>query len=162
MTSNSSGQNFALTTPAVLRMAAVLSSISPVTVYGSINVHSADYSVNYNGNLRLLAGATTSDNGDFFTPSTWTVLYVQPGSYVIQPNIPGFGTSNISVTASSDVVSIRAHAESQRLWSDYIADAGRDGRVGLRGRSAAGKQLSLGVGRRAVQRRTIVGDWFPV
>jgi len=105
VTAPASGQTFTLTTPAVLRVSAVLSSSSPVTVYGSINVHSADYTQNFWGNLRLLAGATTSDNGDSFNPSSWTVLYVQPGvSYVIQPNIPGFGTTPFSVVASSDVV----------------------------------------------------------
>ncbi|HVO33340.1 MAG TPA: fibronectin type III domain-containing protein, partial [Elusimicrobiota bacterium] len=100
----STGKNIALSAPAILRIAATAPTPAGQTIYGNLNVHTTDYSQNYFGNLRFLAGSTTSDNGDSFNPSTWTILYVQPGQYVIHPTIQGYGASDITVTASADVV----------------------------------------------------------
>jgi hypothetical protein len=103
---NTGNQDFALSAPSVIRIAAVTSAAAPVPVFGSINAHSADWSKNYNGNLRLLTGTTTSDNGDPFSPSSWTLLYVDPapGAYVLHFFLPGFGINDMTVPASTDVV----------------------------------------------------------
>jgi len=100
----SSGQNFNLTTPDVIRVFAVAPSTAPAIVFGNINIHSSDYSQNFFGNLRLVAGSSTTDNGNSFNPSTWTVFYVPPGSYVLHLTMPGYGASDVTVTNSSDVV----------------------------------------------------------
>jgi len=99
-----SNVNFSLTTPNVIRVAAVAPSTSAATVFGNLNVHSSDYSNNYFGNLRLLPGTTTTDNGDPVNPSTWTYFYVPLGNYTVQINMQGFGASAVTVTNSSDVV----------------------------------------------------------
>ena len=77
VTAPATGQNFILSTPAVIRVAAVAPSSATATVYGNLNIHSADYIQNYFGNLRLQAGTPTTDNGDPFSPSSWTVFYVR-------------------------------------------------------------------------------------
>ncbi|MFA5975515.1 MAG: carboxypeptidase regulatory-like domain-containing protein [Elusimicrobiota bacterium] len=95
------GQNFALSTPAIFRINAVASSSRSVSSYGYLNIHPADYTRNYSGNVRLLAGTMTSDNGDSFSPSSWTLVAVEPGTYVIRLNIDGFGADEVTQTVST-------------------------------------------------------------
>jgi len=99
-----SGKNFGLTVPNVIRVAGIAPSPAAATVFGNLNVNSSNYSQNYFGNLRLVTGSSTTDNGNSFNPSTWTVFYVQPGTYNIQVTMPGYGASPVTVTNSSDVV----------------------------------------------------------
>jgi hypothetical protein len=100
----SSGQNLSLTVPDVIRVTGIAPNPAASTVFGNLNVNSSNYSQNYFGNLRLVTGSTTTDNGNSFNPSTWTVFYVQPGTYTIQLNMPGYGASPVTVSNSSDVV----------------------------------------------------------
>jgi hypothetical protein len=105
VTAPATGKNFVLATPAVIRVASVVANAATSTVYGNLNLHSADYSQNFFGNLRLQSGTTTSDNGDAFSSSSWTVFYVQPNvPYTIHLTMPGYGASDVTVTNSSNVV----------------------------------------------------------
>jgi len=104
VTAPSASQNFVLTTPAVIRVSAVAPIPAAATVFGNLNIHSSDYSQNYSGNLRLLAGVNTSDNGDSFNPSTWTVFYVPSNTDILHLNMQGYGAADVTVTGSSDVV----------------------------------------------------------
>ncbi len=100
----STGQLFSLTKPNVIRVTAIAPSTAAATVFGNLNVHSSDYSQNFSGNLRLLMGTATSDNGNSFNPSTWTVFYVQPGTFTLHLNMPGYGANDVTIINSSDVV----------------------------------------------------------
>jgi hypothetical protein len=83
-------QNFALSSPGLVRIAATATSPAPYAIYGSMNLFTAGYAQNFWGNLRLLSGSTASDNGDPFNPSTWTLLGVPPGNYTLHLNMQGY------------------------------------------------------------------------
>src|ERR1019366_1530508 len=77
-------QNFALAIPGIVRVSVVVPSAAATTVNGSINLYIPNSnSQNYWGNIRLQAGTTSSDNGDPFNPSTWTIIGVAPGNYTL-------------------------------------------------------------------------------
>ena len=104
-----SSQNFNLTTPITVRIAATLPSTATASLYGQINVHSSDYQQNYFGNIHFAAGSAASDNGDFFNPSTWTVLYLSPtipsGGYTLHLTLQGYGAADITgIATSADLV----------------------------------------------------------
>jgi len=94
--------NFNFSTPGRLRVAAFASAVSPITSFGNVNVRTADYSKFYGANLRLEAGSQTSDNGDLFNLSTWTVLGLPPGSYVMEVSMPGYGKTSKSITITAN------------------------------------------------------------
>ncbi len=95
------GADISFSQPAKIRIAASLSSAAGFTTYGQVSARTSDFSRFYNGTLRFVSGNTTSDNGDGFSPSTWTVLVVQPGSYNLTLEVPGFATQTSSVTIAA-------------------------------------------------------------
>ena len=112
VSAGASGQNFTLTTPNVIRVSAVAPGPAAATIFGNLNVHSSDYTQNFFGNLRLVAGSSTTDNGNSFNPSTWTVFYVQHGTYTLHLTMPGYGATDVTVTNSADVVMPLTHEAS--------------------------------------------------
>lgn len=101
VTAPATNQNFAFAIPARIRIAATLTAPTPTMIFGNVNAHTTNYSKFYNGSIRFNAGLTTSDNGDPFQPSTWSVLNVAPGTYVVETMIPGFSVSSQTVTVGS-------------------------------------------------------------
>lgn len=101
VTAPAAGANIVFSQPGLIRVAATSTQPVPFATFGQANVRSTDYTRFYNGMLRFNNGSTTSDNGDAFNPSTWTVIAVQPGSYVVEVLVPGFGTVTQNVTATA-------------------------------------------------------------
>lgn len=96
-----SGQNFIFQTPGRIRVAATLTAAAPSPSFGSINANTSDYKLFANANIRFVAGATASDNGDTVNPSTWSILTVQPNTYTLKVNLPGYGANTQSVTVAA-------------------------------------------------------------
>lgn len=101
ITAPATNANIVFSQPALLRVAATLSQPALQNLYGNVSAQDSSYTRFYGGSIRFLNGSTTSDNGDPFNSSTWTVLVVQPGSYNVQLNMPGFPFSQQSVTVSA-------------------------------------------------------------
>src|SRR5258705_12571237 len=74
VTAPATGVDITISQPTRIRVAATLTQPPTIPLYGSVNVHDSSYLQNGWGSLRVQAGSTTSDNGDSFNPSTWTVL----------------------------------------------------------------------------------------
>src|SRR5439155_24868750 len=101
ITAPATGKNIMISQPALIRVAATVNPAPNLPLFGQVNAHTTNYGQNFWGSLRIQASSTTSDNGDSFNPSTWTVLVVQPGAYTVQLNLPGFSPAPQSVTVLS-------------------------------------------------------------
>jgi len=92
VTAPATGADIVFSQPAKIRVHATAPQPAEYDSYGHVSVRSTDYSRYYSGTLRITAGSTTSNNGDYFSPSSWTVLVVQPGTYNLTLELGGYGT----------------------------------------------------------------------
>lgn len=98
ITAPATGADITVSQPAKIRVSASLNQAPTLPLFGQVNAFTASYSQNYWASIRIQASSTTSDNGDSFSPSTWTVIAAQPGTYTVQLNLPGFAPATQSVT----------------------------------------------------------------
>lgn len=120
----STGVNFSFSNPGRLRIAATLSAPAPVASYGSVNVRTSDYSKFFNANIRFQPGSTASDDGAYPTASSWTVLGVPPGTYVVEAVLPGYGTTTQTVSVSAGATTDVSFALNPKATVYGIVDLG--------------------------------------
>ncbi len=101
ITAPSATADITVSRPAKIRVAATLSQAAPFQLFGQVNAYTADYSQNYWSSIRFQMSSTTSDNGDYFNPSTWTIIAAQPGSYTVRLHMPSFPPMQQTVTVSA-------------------------------------------------------------
>lgn len=101
ITAPASNANIVFSQPARIRVAVSVSQPAQSTIFGSVQAERSDHQRHYSGTLRIQMSSTTSDNGDTFNPSSWTVLNVEPGTYQLRVEIPGYSANDQTVTVAA-------------------------------------------------------------
>lgn len=105
-TSGGAAPALAFDAPALVRVSASISVLSPEELFGSARVRSADGALAGSGVLHFPRRGATSDDGGVAVgraASTWTVVAVRPGTYSVELAVDRIGVSTVvtGVAASS-------------------------------------------------------------
>jgi len=99
-----------LPVPSYIAVSASLSQAAPSEIWGGVSAHDASYSNTANAVLHFAQGSAQSDNGaqSFgVSASTWTQLFLPPGSYEVDVNLPSINVStrvlNVNLSSGSVV-----------------------------------------------------------
>jgi len=97
-----------LPVPSYIEVSASLPAAAPSEIWGNVSAHDASYSNTANAVLHFAQGSAQSDNGaqNFgVTASTWTKLFLPPGTYEVDVNLPSINVStrvlNVSLLSGS-------------------------------------------------------------
>ncbi len=99
-----------LPVPSYIAVSATLPQAAQSEIWGNVSAHDASYSNTANAALHFAQGSAQSDNGaqNFgVTASTWTQLFLPPGTYEVDVNLPSINLStsvfNVSLASGSSV-----------------------------------------------------------
>ncbi|HVA67032.1 MAG TPA: FlgD immunoglobulin-like domain containing protein [Elusimicrobiota bacterium] len=99
-----------LPVPSYIAVSASLSQAAPSEIWGGVSAHDASYSNTASAVLHFAQGSAQSDNGaqSFgVAASTWTQLFLPPGSYEVDVNLPSINVStrvlNVNLSSGSIV-----------------------------------------------------------
>ncbi|MDE2313822.1 MAG: right-handed parallel beta-helix repeat-containing protein, partial [Elusimicrobia bacterium] len=113
ITASATGTNvgtLTLPVPSYIAVSATLPQAAQSEIWGGVSAHDASYSNTANAALHFSQGSAQSDNGaqSFgVAASTWTQLFLPPGTYEVDVNLPSINLStsvfNVSLTGGSSV-----------------------------------------------------------